>query len=706
MTDSIKRLFRYVTRHLRSAIIAFFSLVLVLALVYPVIKWASNSSTRNYRDRSVTVLRGGLDNDLKYLTHQGDEVGKIPDLINATKARETLTTLSILTQEQKKRQVGAMAVTTVDGIVISRTTDISKSGDNVFISSSQGRAVVKNGRESSIELRTTDQSQLVLSTGRLLKEEGQSVGALFSSQLIDDTYSAKLRDSYLPSGSELAFYTYGFGLAGTSITNQQSKDILSSYLHPGSSWLEKGRPRQIVSLNGRDFFVETVTFPGLEESPGGVMLLIPSYGRYESLLIATFSGSLFLFLSLLIHKRYRRSEKYSNYLLVTLILMFMVFGIIYAIDSQLGSNVTKLDKPIYGIYNSTLSLVPSATVFDSKIDQYVDIRVTTGGESINSVSAVVNYDPLKAQIQAINTANSFCTLFPVKSIDNTKGQTTVSCGLQTPGLTATTGLVAELVLHALKPGTIALNLDPSSVVLANDGLGTNVLRATTNASYQAVESSMALSVEATGSKTIVPIKPLPEQITVYSPTHPNSEQWYSNRDVTFTWPEHKNYSYNYALDELPTTIPDSTSVTDNSFVAVKGNEDGVYYFHLQPIMAGVNGPTTNYKVMIDSTAPTKPDINVSSTEVSVDEVVRLVFSSTDQTSGLQGNYYLRLDEGLFLPTSPRVFIPFDAVGQHQITVRVFDNANNYVDNTVTIKVGQSTVISRISHFISSLLQRL
>ncbi len=91
--------------------------------------------------------------------------------------------------------------------------------------------------------------------------------------------------------------------------------------------------------------------------------------------------------------------------------------------------------------------------------------------------------------------------------------------------------------------------------------------------------------------------------------------------------------------------------------------------------------------MADATPPLPTLIRASHTRIWTGEVVRFEFEGKDEMSGLQSNYYVKIAESkLFLPVGPQLYTPFLEAGTHIVTVRTFDNAGNFEDNSIEIDV--------------------
>ena len=113
--------------------------------------------------------------------------------------------------------------------------------------------------------------------------------------------------------------------------------------------------------------------------------------------------------------------------------------------------------------------------------------------------------------------------------------------------------------------------------------------------------------------------------------------------------------------------------------------DGVHNITMRAIDIAGNYRMGYVDVFIDSTSPSTfiPTANPSSWANNTQPVI--TFSTTDTPSGLD-HYLLRLDSGSFgIETSPYTPTP-QSDGMHTVTVRAYDQANNYREGSVNFYV--------------------
>jgi hypothetical protein len=105
----------------------------------------------------------------------------------------------------------------------------------------------------------------------------------------------------------------------------------------------------------------------------------------------------------------------------------------------------------------------------------LDLVVDPSGEEINTVSTEISFPADKLSLIDLSKANSFCSFFVEEKINNDLGKIKLSCVAPFPG-TETMSNVITLTFKQTDTGYARLDLSQDSMVLANDGYGTNVLK--------------------------------------------------------------------------------------------------------------------------------------------------------------------------------------------------------------------------------------
>jgi hypothetical protein len=587
----------------------------------------------------------------------------------------------LLDSEARARGLTFLAAVDKNGVNLASIPVSSNRGDYVFQTTAWGRAAAKGEEKAMIGVGNI--FPLMVVGAEPIMKNSVVQGAVFAGYLINNDYAAKIKKQFLLNGDQIIFYSKEDGVLGDSFSNQLTKNLLSAYFNVGSDWVQKGQFGDIVQIEGENYYVANYVFPDPENiagGPGGALIFLPFSPAYWNIISSAGIFLLFLFIIFLVHLKTQRSEYRWYILLIIIALSLIIFGgTFYYSNLEEVKQVTVIKKIPFTIYNSIIKFEPDNDVIDESAEQNVAIKVTTGGEAINAVTVTVNYDPAKVVVADIITANSFCShsLFIKKEIDNKNGVVTIACGLPNPGFTGEEGTVAELLVQPIQTGDFNLKFGQDTQVLANDGLGTDVLRQSTDASYR-VANFLSLEKQSTSTPPAVP---------PFSSTQPNSNRWYNSRAVSFSWRPLAGDNYFYLLDKNPKSIPQGELSTTQNEVNLSVKEDGVYYFHVLAEKNGILGPVSNYRIMIDSTPPLAPLILASKTKVNVGEVVRFQFAGIDKLSGLQKGYYVKIDNSILFPSLPQLDIPFLEAGKHYLTLRVFDKAGNFTDSTLEIDVG-------------------
>lgn len=103
--------------------------------------------------------------------------------------------------------------------------------------------------------------------------------------------------------------------------------------------------------------------------------------------------------------------------------------------------------------------------------------------AINAVQADLGFDPKILEVVEISTQDSFASLFIQKEVNNEVGFARLTGGVPNPGFTQPSGVFETAFFRGKSPGAVKVEFLPSSLVLANDGRGTNVLKELAAASY-------------------------------------------------------------------------------------------------------------------------------------------------------------------------------------------------------------------------------
>ena len=129
----------------------------------------------------------------------------------------------------------------------------------------------------------------------------------------------------------------------------------------------------------------------------------------------------------------------------------------------------------YIVNAGTLFITPQSNNVRVGDTFYVLVNTDTKGISINAASVDIKYDPAFLSAQSVGYSNSIFSLWVEEpAYSNTTGIVHLSGGLSSPGWNGPNGAIIRVTFKAKASGQTKISLENGSV-LANDGLGTNVL---------------------------------------------------------------------------------------------------------------------------------------------------------------------------------------------------------------------------------------
>lgn len=619
-----------------------------------------------------TQFQEGIAHDLAHLKEQGDAVAN-NDLIKNALLEQRYDDLSaLLKTERAQRDIGLMGVANKEGVVVSRTKSVGVVGDNVFLTNPVARSVAQGTSAESVEAPVGfDPNQLFLNTGRPLQYNGEMIGALFANYLTDDAYAQRFQTTYLPAGVRVVFYNKHAGVYGNGFTDEEIRSRVSSYFNSGSDWIQNPRSGTTIAFgDGTFYLVETITFPGLEQSPGGAFIFIPrrDISGLAQIITALLTLGIFLALAGRHHLHSRTEERgWRYYALLGLVSLVMFGATITALRLQNTGYVPLRHIP-YTLYNSTLRIQPEFGVYEVGYQQQFSVVVDTGDEAINAVKIGLVFDPQAIDVRAMHAVSSTCSYVIESTIDTDAGRAQFACVMIAAEGRRGALPIVTIVGTPRRAGSFTLAFDTDETeVRAHDGLGTNVLRMAQSSSYRADTFAATTTT----------------RIVVFSPTHPNQSRWYNTPTARFMWRGKPGMVYAYAFDGTPDTIPSPQRTTTTTDLTLPVQGDGIFYFHLRSL---TGGRTTHYRVQVDTAPPLITDLSMSAATVVKGDVVRFSFAAEDRGSGVQKNYYINLGNQLFVPIGSQLFVPFLTAGDQPIVLRVYDDAGNYAERTRVVHV--------------------
>lgn len=349
---------------------------------------------------------------------------------------------------------------------------------------------------------------------------------------------------------------------------------------------------------------------------------------------------------------------------------FSFLGVLFALFSIF--NVSEASA-------ATLYFSPSSGNFSVGNILTTSVFVNTQEEAINNVDAVINFPAGLLDVVSVSKSGSIFSLWVEEpAFSNSAGTISFNGGLPTPGFNGTAGKVISIVFRVKDTGTASL-IFSSAAVRANDGFGTDVLRARAQAQFtlKAVDASPTTPPTEAPPVEAPPAVGTPTAPKISSPIHSNPEKWYSNNDPKFTWGVPLGITgTRLSVGLLPTSTPNILYSEPISERQLEDLADGVWYFHVQLRNNAGWGGVSHYKFQVDTQPPKPFKIEVKEGNKTSNPQPTLIFGTTDVMSGID-HYEIKINQESPIVTEKTEYkILLPDLGKHTIIVKAVDKAGN------------------------------
>ena len=310
---------------------------------------------------------------------------------------------------------------------------------------------------------------------------------------------------------------------------------------------------------------------------------------------------------------------------------------------------------------------------------------TEGSEVLNAVSAELRFPEELLTLQSISKTGSIISFWAEEpSYSNTGGTASLQGIIPNPGWKGQSGTVVTLVFKVNAAGSATVSFASASV-LANDGLGTNILSKTFSKTLSLGGSApQATSPAQTSGAPLGPV--------LASSTHPDPSVWYSDAGPLFTWNVPKGVTAIRLLyDTHPISSPSvlyEEAIDRKQLLNIK---DGTYYFHAQFQNASGWGAITHMRFQIDTAAPKPFTIAVVRGSSENQPQAIISFETTDATSGID-HYTVAVGNATPVTVTTSEVekgaypLPAGEPGQQRVVVKAFDRAGNTATESKTLTI--------------------
>jgi hypothetical protein len=246
------------------------------------------------------------------------------------------------------------------------------------------------------------------------------------------------------------------------------------------------------------------------------------------------------------------------------------------IISSIGIVGAFLVAPL-GVSAAELFLSPASRNYTVGDTFSFTVYVESVAKAMNAVSGSISFPADKIEVVSVSKASSVFDLWVQEpSFSNANGSISFEGIVLNPGFQGNNGNVIRVNARAKAVGSVPIRFSESAV-LANDGLGTNILSDVSGASYVFLGESPAVPVSSTPSTAGGPGAPV-----VFSSTHPNPSEWYAESTAVFSWDFPLSIdSVRLLVDGSPRSTPSIVYTPPITTKEVADMEDGEWYMHVQ-----------------------------------------------------------------------------------------------------------------------------
>lgn len=353
-------------------------------------------------------------------------------------------------------------------------------------------------------------------------------------------------------------------------------------------------------------------------------------------------------------------------------------------------------------------IMPQGGNYKANISFSIDVKIDSEGDGINAAQASINFNKDILEIESVDKTGSVFSFWAEEPIySNSEGKLTFIGGTIN-GVSGTTLQVLKIKFKSKKIGEGAIFFDDGAITI-DDGTGTNILTEMIGANFRisltgiipeappateitGITPQLPLPGEAIPPPVLIERKPAPaENIpgapAVNIPIYPDPNKWY---DVitpfiaTWTLPEDIT-DVATAINIDPNFNPSkSENLFDTKIFDVLS--EGVSYLHIRFKNKLGWGPTTHYRLAIDTNPPTPFTIESQDGFKTDNPAPVITFETSDGLSGIE-RYSIKIgDAEAFDSKTGRIKIPLQSPGVHRIVVRAIDVAGNATSNSVDMEI--------------------
>ncbi|USN87831.1 MAG: hypothetical protein H6779_00070 [Candidatus Nomurabacteria bacterium] len=325
---------------------------------------------------------------------------------------------------------------------------------------------------------------------------------------------------------------------------------------------------------------------------------------------------------------------------------------------------------------ASLYVSPDTGVYVAGKTFTTKIAINTNGKPINAAEGTLKFNPQELKVLSINKTGSIFNLWVTEpTFSNSAGTINFSGGMPS-GYTGSSGTIFNVTFTTTAAATAKLSFTNGSV-LANDGMGTNVLTGMKGGTYTIQPQTSQPAAEVV---EYVPPANTPGTPQIKSTTHVNGE-WSKNTTADLSWTIPAGVTaVRTNLDNSPNTIPTKVYEPGISQITLPSLDQGISYFHLQFRNSDGWGKVAHFQIKVDTEKPLSVNLSSPADADFTNPVQQIKVEAKDETS-LVYSYKVKIDneepfdyidenrEGV-------IVLPPLLPGYHSVIIEAFDEAGN------------------------------
>ena len=336
---------------------------------------------------------------------------------------------------------------------------------------------------------------------------------------------------------------------------------------------------------------------------------------------------------------------------------------------------------------ATLSASPSTGVYSTGSTFTVRVIVNSAGKPINAADGTLSFNPSELSVVSASRGGSIFNLW-VTEPTVSGGSITFSGGIPS-GYTGGAGNVMTVTFRAKGSGPARVSFSGGSV-LANDGMGTNVLTSMDGGNYTIQAATPTPAPEQVIVEYVAPAN-TPGAPSVTSSTHPDQKKWYAVKEAVLNWDVPSGVTaVRTALDTHSTAVPTKVYDTPMKTLKLADVPEGVSYFHIQFKNKDGWGKVTNYRLAVDSQKPSEITVSLVDNVDKNNPEQQLKVDVKDTTS-LVKRFKVQIDNQPAVEmtrdtATGTLKLPAIGPGYHTVIVEAFDEAGNSVIGNASFNI--------------------